>query len=112
MSVPAVVVAVPATPEILDARLRGVAYLDGGVCNVTKPDVTSFNITVAETLKLSPSPITAGGPTYVNVKALPSALSAVKKFEACSPGDVTATAPVERIAPPLILRLNVKASPV
>jgi len=40
MSAPAVVVAVPATPEILDAKLRGAAYLDGGVCNVTKPDVT------------------------------------------------------------------------
>jgi hypothetical protein len=43
---------------------------------------------------------------------LPSALSAVRKFEACNPGDVTATAPAERIAPPLIFRLKVNVSPV
>jgi hypothetical protein len=67
---------------------------------------------VAETLKLSPNPIGAGGPTYVNVRVLPSALSAVRKFEASSPGAVTATAPVERIAPPVIFRLKVNVSPV
>jgi hypothetical protein len=82
-----------------------------GVCKVTKPVVTSVGISVAATVKLSPSPKAADGPMYVKVSCFPSGLSAAEKPAWTNAAALVEIAPNETSVPPAMFSAKVNVSP-
>jgi hypothetical protein len=68
-------------------------------------------MSIAVTLKLSPSPKAAEGPVYVRVSCFPSGLRAAEKLAWPNPAALVEIAPNETSVPPAMFSAKVNLSP-